>query len=48
MSKAPKPSMPTKAVAAPVHLNASASAKSQGEVVLYTTDDGLSEDKGRP
>lgn len=41
MSKAPKASTPTKAVAVPVELKASASAESQGEFVLYTTDDGL-------
>jgi hypothetical protein len=41
MSKAPKPSTPTKAIDASVALNAPASAESQGEFVLYTTDDGL-------
>jgi len=41
MSKAPKPSTPTKAMAAPAELKASTSAESQGEFVLYTSDDGL-------
>jgi type I restriction enzyme S subunit len=41
MSKAPKPSTPTKAVAAPVDLHESTSTESQGEFVLYTTDDSL-------
>lgn len=41
MSKALKPGMPTAGVAAPVDLNAPASAESQGEFVLYATDDGL-------
>lgn len=41
MSKAPKPAMPTAGVAAPVDINASVSAESQGEFVLYTTEDGL-------
>lgn len=41
MSKTPKPSKLTKAVAAPVEVKASTSAESQGEFVLYTTDDGL-------
>lgn len=41
MSKAPKPGKPTKAMVAPVALTASASVESQGEFVLYTTDDGL-------
>lgn len=41
MSKTPKPSTPTKAMAAPVKLKVSASAESQGEFVLYTTEDGL-------
>jgi hypothetical protein len=41
MSKAPKPSKPTMAAAEPVDLDAPASAESQGEFVLYTTDDGL-------
>ncbi|WP_239502334.1 virulence RhuM family protein [Stenotrophomonas maltophilia] len=41
MSKAPKSSKPTKAMTAPVELTASTSVESQGEFVLYTTDDGL-------
>ena len=45
MSKAPRltkrASTPTKAMTAPVESQASTSAESQGEFVLYTTDDGL-------
>ena len=41
MSKTPKPGTPNKAMAAPVELKAPTSDESQGEFVLYTTDDGL-------
>lgn len=41
MSKAPKASVPTTATSAPVGIDRSAYADSQGEFVLYTTDDGL-------
>lgn len=41
MSKPPKPGRPTTTITASADLDAPAVAESQGEFVLYTTDDGL-------
>jgi hypothetical protein len=41
MSKTPKSSASSTAIAEPVDLDSPTSAESQGEFVLYTTDDGL-------